>query len=332
MAARRWGKVRLLAAVGDITGDGYPDLMGQPRRQVDADLPRRRVHGLPRRATSRTRRSAPTGTPAWACGTPTAHRTACCAGPTARWSLYPGQRSGRTDEPDRRSRKDPSRYDGCSRRRRRHRGRPAGPARPRRRTGALWLLPGHAEGLRGPQPGRRAASAPTTWQLTRSRGAGRPQLRGRPLLVVPALPSRPRPGAAPTPCRPPSCSSARAASGAPRRARVEVGQQPSARRDHGLRRRPRRAALPATGRGRPRARPGPRRPVARRGHERVRLAKDHRAVVDHPARAGARRNAPRAGAATVPPPVRRRHARRTGRPRRDRRRPGPPRRRRPGRW
>lgn len=30
VAARRWGKVKLLAAVGDITGDGYPDLMGQP--------------------------------------------------------------------------------------------------------------------------------------------------------------------------------------------------------------------------------------------------------------------------------------------------------------
>ncbi len=29
-AAKGWGKVGLLAAVGDITGDGHPDLMGQP--------------------------------------------------------------------------------------------------------------------------------------------------------------------------------------------------------------------------------------------------------------------------------------------------------------
>ncbi len=30
VAAKGWGKVGLLAAVGDITGDGHPDLMGQP--------------------------------------------------------------------------------------------------------------------------------------------------------------------------------------------------------------------------------------------------------------------------------------------------------------
>jgi N-acetylmuramoyl-L-alanine amidase/FG-GAP-like repeat len=30
LAAKGWGGVRLLAAVGDVTGDGYPDLMGQP--------------------------------------------------------------------------------------------------------------------------------------------------------------------------------------------------------------------------------------------------------------------------------------------------------------
>ena len=27
-----WGTIRLLAAVGDVTGDGWPDLMGQPRK------------------------------------------------------------------------------------------------------------------------------------------------------------------------------------------------------------------------------------------------------------------------------------------------------------
>lgn len=31
MSSTRFGRVRLLAAVGDITGDGYPDLIGQPR-------------------------------------------------------------------------------------------------------------------------------------------------------------------------------------------------------------------------------------------------------------------------------------------------------------
>jgi hypothetical protein len=30
VAGSGWGKVRLLTAVGDLTGDGYPDLMGQP--------------------------------------------------------------------------------------------------------------------------------------------------------------------------------------------------------------------------------------------------------------------------------------------------------------
>ena len=34
VAARGWGKVKLLASVGDITGDGYPDLMGQPSRSA----------------------------------------------------------------------------------------------------------------------------------------------------------------------------------------------------------------------------------------------------------------------------------------------------------
>jgi hypothetical protein len=28
---KRWGKIGLIAAVGDVTGDGFPDLMGQPR-------------------------------------------------------------------------------------------------------------------------------------------------------------------------------------------------------------------------------------------------------------------------------------------------------------
>jgi hypothetical protein len=28
---KHWGRVRLIAPVGDVTGDGYPDLMGQPR-------------------------------------------------------------------------------------------------------------------------------------------------------------------------------------------------------------------------------------------------------------------------------------------------------------
>jgi hypothetical protein len=31
VAGRGWGQVALVAAVGDLTGDGYPDLMGQPK-------------------------------------------------------------------------------------------------------------------------------------------------------------------------------------------------------------------------------------------------------------------------------------------------------------
>ena len=44
--------VAMLAAVGDMTGDGYPDLMGQPRRRRDADLPGR-GHGRAVGAASR---------------------------------------------------------------------------------------------------------------------------------------------------------------------------------------------------------------------------------------------------------------------------------------
>ena len=42
LVASGMGGIRLLAAVGDVTGDGWPDLMGQPRKSVDADLPGRR--------------------------------------------------------------------------------------------------------------------------------------------------------------------------------------------------------------------------------------------------------------------------------------------------
>ncbi len=31
LGGERWGRIRLIAAVGDVTGDGFPDLMGQPR-------------------------------------------------------------------------------------------------------------------------------------------------------------------------------------------------------------------------------------------------------------------------------------------------------------
>ena len=34
LSAKGWGSVKLLAAVGDITGDGHPDLMGQPARKA----------------------------------------------------------------------------------------------------------------------------------------------------------------------------------------------------------------------------------------------------------------------------------------------------------
>ena len=82
-SASGFGKVRLLAAVGDMTGDGWPDLMGQPRRLLDADLPGRRPRRARGRATSPTARSTPPGRSPSAAGTPTAPPTASSA-PAAR--------------------------------------------------------------------------------------------------------------------------------------------------------------------------------------------------------------------------------------------------------
>jgi FG-GAP-like repeat len=44
--ARGFGSVRRLAAVGDMTGDGYPDLLGQPRGGVVTLYPGRGLAGL----------------------------------------------------------------------------------------------------------------------------------------------------------------------------------------------------------------------------------------------------------------------------------------------
>ena len=49
-----FGKVGLLAAVGDMTGDGWPDLMGQPAGRRDPDLPRQRARRAAGPATSPT--------------------------------------------------------------------------------------------------------------------------------------------------------------------------------------------------------------------------------------------------------------------------------------
>ena len=71
--------VRLLAAVGDMTGDGWPDLMGQPRGGAMRIYPGKgvaRVQAELRRARGDQRLS---GRSRSGSGTPTAPRTACSA-------------------------------------------------------------------------------------------------------------------------------------------------------------------------------------------------------------------------------------------------------------
>jgi hypothetical protein len=85
LAATGWGRVGLVAAVGDITGDGHPDLMGQPAGTAMRIYPGDGAAGfLPSYVAHSA--SARTRTPASACGTATGRRTACSAGATARCS------------------------------------------------------------------------------------------------------------------------------------------------------------------------------------------------------------------------------------------------------
>ena len=80
--ATGFGGVRLLTAVGDTTGDGWPDLMGQPKGSGVRIYPGNGVNGLrasyvAHSAVDATRSSAPGG------GTPTGRRTTCSAGATS---------------------------------------------------------------------------------------------------------------------------------------------------------------------------------------------------------------------------------------------------------
>ena len=71
--------VRLLAAVGDMTGDGWPDLMGQPRGGAMRIYPGKGVGGLQAQLRRARARSTPTGRSRSGSGTPTAPPTACSA-------------------------------------------------------------------------------------------------------------------------------------------------------------------------------------------------------------------------------------------------------------
>ena len=71
-------RVRLLSAVGDMTGDGYPDLMGQPFGGAMRIYPGRGRAGLGVSYVAHGAISA-SGSTASASGTATVLPTACCA-------------------------------------------------------------------------------------------------------------------------------------------------------------------------------------------------------------------------------------------------------------
>ena len=73
--------VALLTAVGDTTGDGWPDLMGQPKRSSMRIYPGNGVNGV-RSSYVAHRRSARPRSSARAAGTATAHRTTSSASAT----------------------------------------------------------------------------------------------------------------------------------------------------------------------------------------------------------------------------------------------------------
>ena len=148
VAGTGFGSVRLLAAVGDITGDGYPDLMGQPSGGSMRIYPGNGATGF---SASYVAHAALTADPAGrrrAAGTPTAPRTPSLRRSDGSLVLYPGNGPGGLTGGDQGRVARAAATTGCSAVGRRRRRRAAGPAGPGESSGTLWLLPGTATGLR----------------------------------------------------------------------------------------------------------------------------------------------------------------------------------------
>ena len=183
-----------------MTGDGCPDLMGQPPGLGMRIYPGRRRQRAAAQLRRRTARSTPAGRSASAAGTATAPRTACCArGHGSR--LYPGNGPGGLVN---RRRPVPSLDLSPLRLGGRRRATSTGTATPTwwcasKATGYLWLLPGSATGLRAPPvpgrgPGRLRPGRLTARLGGRALGASRraPRQPRRVGGARPAPASRPR--------------------------------------------------------------------------------------------------------------------------------------------
>ena len=189
----------LVAAVGDITGDGFPDLMGQPSRRRDADLPRQRLHRLQAQLRGALRDRLDRPDRRSGCGTATARRTACCDAATARSQLYPGNGPGGLTE-RRPGRVGRVKLRLAGRRGRRGRRRPSGPRRPRADHRRAVAAPGHARRLRAAALRRRRLRRLRPRRLTGPVAQRRPVARS-PAPRRTAACHRTRRGGAPTPCR-----------------------------------------------------------------------------------------------------------------------------------
>lgn len=139
--------VRLLSAVGDMTGDGYPDLMGQPRGRAMRIYPGRGTAGL---ATSYVAHAAIRATTQAGVG-----RWTGDGAPDSllvrdgRVTLYPGNGPGGLTRP-RAVAGDLSRYDGMVGVSDADQDGHADVVVRERATGYLWLLPGTSSGF-GPR-------------------------------------------------------------------------------------------------------------------------------------------------------------------------------------
>ena len=224
-----WKTFVNLAAVGDVTGDGRPDLMGRVDGGKMTIFPGAggAKFRAPILAPASMRTFNQIGSGSWRHGARCRAR-ACSA--SARSSSRPCRAEGQDREPVQPRRRS----------RRRRRRRSAGPGRPRH-AGTLWLLPGHGRRLRRPAlPGLGLQRLHDLSAEARPSGS---QLRVGPLVHGTSGPRRVR-GVAQQHQGATADSGARNA-GTPRSGRrVLVGEQAHA----GLRSRPRqppRAARPA---------------------------------------------------------------------------------------
>ncbi|HET6627734.1 MAG TPA: FG-GAP-like repeat-containing protein [Nocardioidaceae bacterium] len=142
---KRWGRIRLVAAVGDVTGDGFPDLMGQPPRGGMKIYPGNGVNGFAAdyAAHSSVSSDVQAGAGLWnSDGSP----DSIMRRSDGSLMLYPGNGPGGLMSP-RKIGGASGRYDWLH-----GAGDVNGDGRPdliarERSTGSLWLLPGNGSGF-----------------------------------------------------------------------------------------------------------------------------------------------------------------------------------------